>query len=1804
MNIMKRSLSVLLTLCMLVGMLVPSAFAADTRAAGTNADTYSTSGNPFVKGTAGSNSFRIPALVTLSDGTMVAAADARWNSPYDGGGNDTLVARSTDNGATWSSSFANYLGDNGNTYNAASTCFIDPALAVDGNDNIYMLVDLYPYGVALNGKDGENTQPVTTKGFNSEGKLLLAKKDTTNYNYYLDNGRIYSAADGSVVSGYTVDEYFNITGNDTSSNLFFEDSPYRVVRTGYLYLTKSTDKGVTWSAPKLLDLKTSSEMVCLAAPGRGLVTENGTVIFPVYSYNGSTDSQKMSFISSTDGENWTRSGSFTGASWSSESAVVELSDGTLRFFYRNGTSRLCYVDFKDGAWGSAVNTGIATNSNTQISAIKYSRTYEDKEVIFVSCPTGENSNGSSQSAAGARLNGKIFAFTVGDNNALEKVGEVAVTTNNAQFMYSCLTERTDGAISILYENGESAWAVDGYYTMDFKTYGTDDFGLKFDLTNNAPVLPDNSGSENSENKETDDTLLALPGEYTTAAATGSAEQWTLVSDGKIVSGKEYVIASGKTATAFRLLTNSGGTSSATYTVVGNDGRLSETVTEDCIFTITESGSSYTIKGSDNKYLYPDADFIIYSWKWNYGIVTNTSSDTVKIESNSNFDSSAVKIGRTVSQWTSTTSYITFANSSFGAGNSASSLYLFTKTGDGFTISLENFNALIDETSKVQGNYTEATWNRFETALNEAKELQSITLTYNTEVAAANAVEELNTAAQELYDAWQKLETVKTVNITINYVSGGKTVKTETKSVAENASSVEIGKKITDGTNNYSINDSQVTDGKLALTSGTTTYRVNVTLIEGTEITIKEHETKELTVELANGQRVEWTTADASHVGVAGKYDAAAKKYTNTGVIAGYKVTDTDAPVLVTGTVYNEDGTVASENKWLVTVVEGDADTNTSSRYIKIDVKLIENCTVYYSINGGELIKINGTGVLLDEEKTGHFNIMFFAAPDEGYALTYMGVTKSGDQYYTLSDGNDDGTGSGAWPFVSESQTNIPKKNDGKWNSDSSDWKVDNGSKHGFRWALGEGNMTIDQMKIMFSQAIALGCDGATNFTKNGIDGFDTEVRFIAEKLPELHKKLTGITHDDKYSQFTDGMTVGIGDKLHYTIYVSVPQMEYSQSVGIPYSNFTVSDDKTDATWTASSINSQTAASQFYFGSTRKDVTATTLTNYADAIKTAARANGSIDRFTSDSFSYTNAAGESVTYNASTSYLYAFHTDIEITNDNFTKIVDADGDIINTASLKYTYKSNYSAGDYSAESKAVVKVKLTAPEYVIDFGLPVSITMGENGILNGTIESATAKYGTVTKTENGLVYTPNKILTETDFITIKYTTGQYYGVRIYPATSVFYEESFITTAGTWTQVGTPTKTAQTTEKLGEHTNVYGFDPVYAANTDSSYITTQNGGSAIFTFKGTGFKLYANSDANTGCVTVYSKGNISKLYMIDTHLEGGTTGATSGQNTDAMYYGLPIISETDLPYGEYVVQLRQTGTKPLNISGIEILGAIEDTTVYTSDLEDNPEFHEMRDHVLHAMDVEKVNTSDYISTNNRDGLVSEVKDLAGQVYNAAEGANSAIVIDSGNVLTTGTAQDLLDNGPKNELYLYAGQTLTFKVKTARVMQLGMKSPVNGATFTVTVNGKAIDTKNITTSVEMFYALNAKPDKETEYTVTVNVTAGMLSVTDLKICDDPKAQFTELTSEDIENALYIAYGVEDFVNAASTKVTVKYVNIFGRELGRTTLTKYFTDEKYITIGASEIRSGAPAGKRALKILPLIVRPNDDVTIVVPVF
>lgn len=459
---------------------------------------------PFAKRTAGSNSFRIPALLTLDSGRVVAAADARWNSNVDGGGFDTIVSYSDDNGKNWNYSFVNYLGDNGNIYNGKnSTCFIDPSLATDGK-KVWMLCDLYPYGVALNG-DKEIT-PQRKSGFDSNGNLLLSNDNHKNYNYHLNlkDLKIYNNDTKEAVNDYTVDTYFNIKNADgtVDTNLFFKDSPYKVQRTSYLYLVSSDDGCKTFSAPKLLPLKKDAEEAYLAGPGRGLYTKNGNIIFPCYyfnrTYNGTKE--KTSFVYSTDnGESWHRSEDMPVGSNSSESTVIELPNGNLRFFYRHySNTKLKYIDAEFSAetstynWKSEVQTDITVNSNTQMSAIVYSSPINNKTTFLLTCPTGPNENGSTSSKGepyskgGQRLNGKIFVGFLNDDNdnTVEwlpnpmRVGEL-----NSEFMYSCLTELNDGNIALLYENHQNGWGSgdDKYFTMTYKTYNLSD------VTHNAYV---------------------------------------------------------------------------------------------------------------------------------------------------------------------------------------------------------------------------------------------------------------------------------------------------------------------------------------------------------------------------------------------------------------------------------------------------------------------------------------------------------------------------------------------------------------------------------------------------------------------------------------------------------------------------------------------------------------------------------------------------------------------------------------------------------------------------------------------------------------------------------------------------------------------------------------------------------------------------------------------------------------------------------------------------------------------------------------------------------------------------------------------------------------------------------------------------------------------------------------------------------------------------------------------------------------------------------------------------------------------
>lgn len=447
-------------LMVLTAFPVTTAMAAGSSEASKPAD-GTTQGRPFVSDNP-SHWYRIPSMVTLDDGTVVAAADARWDGGMDGGGNDVITARSTDNGDTWSYTWAGYYGDNGNVFNKASTSYCDSNIATDGK-TLYMLSTFFASGVAINGTSA-NAQPSKDTGLDSQGRLLLARNGG-DYDYYVGAvgadgyASIYRTSDSTVVSHYKVNGEFELFKDGAYVGcVWYSNCEFQAKKCQYLFFRTSTDGGKTWSAPSLVNARKSGEKFLGAGPGRAVVTDDGTICMPVYVYGdnawGSGDaSQATSFIYSKDqGKTWSRTANFTstsslgGSGWSSEAQLVDLGNGVVRCFYRNGKKKIMYCDATwTGSlyrWGDVVDTGIDIWGNCQLSAIMYPYLIDGKRAILVSSP----------SSTEGRKTGAIFTLLLNDDNTVStEYAKKTITAEGATFAYSCLTVLKDGRVADLYE---------------------------------------------------------------------------------------------------------------------------------------------------------------------------------------------------------------------------------------------------------------------------------------------------------------------------------------------------------------------------------------------------------------------------------------------------------------------------------------------------------------------------------------------------------------------------------------------------------------------------------------------------------------------------------------------------------------------------------------------------------------------------------------------------------------------------------------------------------------------------------------------------------------------------------------------------------------------------------------------------------------------------------------------------------------------------------------------------------------------------------------------------------------------------------------------------------------------------------------------------------------------------------------------------------------------------------------------------------------------------------------------------------
>ena len=447
--------------------------------------------NPFAQGTLFCERFRIPALLTLHDGSVLAAADLRWNHGKDAPQNlDIATAVSPDGLGGWSHSVPNRLEDYADgTGSSQSAAYIDSALLQSESGRVFLLSDLFLSGTGYpNAQVGSGCLTIDEKKH-----IALAPKGSEDYSYYIADfeGGFAPVMTREGASAYSVDKEYRLykngalctlaqkgdndtpTGQTVAQSVFFGASDLHVFPTPFLCLRHSDDGGKTWSAPLLLNaaVKHEQEAFLGVCPGRGISIQYGgkeRLIFPLYSNENKTE-HALTIYSDDGGKTWQRA-SDVRHSWllrkTSESQIITLPDGTLRMFSRNKSHYIGACDSTDGGASWTKAKGVAKlfgTKNCMVSFINTSKTLDGKPVVL--CSMG--------SSFWKRANGVIrigVAQADGKINWIEKCA-----LNRGFFGYSCLTELSDGRFAVLFEDGAAHFC---YRVFSLNENGTITFADK------------------------------------------------------------------------------------------------------------------------------------------------------------------------------------------------------------------------------------------------------------------------------------------------------------------------------------------------------------------------------------------------------------------------------------------------------------------------------------------------------------------------------------------------------------------------------------------------------------------------------------------------------------------------------------------------------------------------------------------------------------------------------------------------------------------------------------------------------------------------------------------------------------------------------------------------------------------------------------------------------------------------------------------------------------------------------------------------------------------------------------------------------------------------------------------------------------------------------------------------------------------------------------------------------------------------------------------------------------------------------
>ena len=301
-----------------------------------------------------------------------------------------------------------------------------------------------------------------------------------------DAGRTWGPLQTVLESQQDTDAYANvcpvadtITGTIFFFVTLFPDGPveirkweslkrYGAIRT---LVTKSTDDGQSWSAPvditeQITDVKT--DIGKKTGPGAGIQTSDGRLVIP-YGIGPELESRAMIIYSDDHGETWHAGGRVD--SKSTETQVVELSDGSLRLDTRNQrpqeTPHCRYYSIsRDGGqtWTQPVRDETLLDTACQASILRHpfrQPGHNTEPILFA------NAASSFQN----RVN-----MTVRLSYDDGKTWPIARSIHPGPSAYCCLVSLPDGTVGLLYEGGDWVYQRISFARFDLKwlTQGTTD----------------------------------------------------------------------------------------------------------------------------------------------------------------------------------------------------------------------------------------------------------------------------------------------------------------------------------------------------------------------------------------------------------------------------------------------------------------------------------------------------------------------------------------------------------------------------------------------------------------------------------------------------------------------------------------------------------------------------------------------------------------------------------------------------------------------------------------------------------------------------------------------------------------------------------------------------------------------------------------------------------------------------------------------------------------------------------------------------------------------------------------------------------------------------------------------------------------------------------------------------------------------------------------------------------------------------------------------------------------------------------